>query len=124
MNFSPFFSSGKYWIDPNEGSAKDAIEVFCKGPETCLTPTKEVRIHHTPYCMSMEYFVVSKAHFKYSLGFLISRSAPGQFNVFEGMQALSFCIEGKLCYFSLEGIFQFKMSMHTQSNFVFGEFIT
>ena len=35
---------GNYWIDPNEGSSKDAIEVFCKGPETCITPTKEVHM--------------------------------------------------------------------------------
>ena len=34
--------AGKYWIDPNEGSSKDAIEIFCQGPETCLTPIKEV----------------------------------------------------------------------------------
>lgn len=39
---------GKYWIDPNEGSSKDAIEVFCKGPETCLTATKEVRLSYIP----------------------------------------------------------------------------
>lgn len=31
---------GYYWIDPNEGSPKDAIRVFCRGQETCLTPQK------------------------------------------------------------------------------------
>jgi hypothetical protein len=35
------FTAGHYWIDPNEGSPKDAIRVFCKGPETCLTPRKQ-----------------------------------------------------------------------------------
>lgn len=33
--------TGHYWIDPNEGSPKDAIRVFCKGQETCLTPRKQ-----------------------------------------------------------------------------------
>jgi len=36
------FKPGYYYIDPNEGSPKDAIRVFCKGAETCLTPTEQV----------------------------------------------------------------------------------
>ncbi len=38
------FKAGYYWIDPNEGSPKDAIRVYCKGAETCLTPTNEVSL--------------------------------------------------------------------------------
>ncbi len=38
------FKAGYYWIDPNEGSPKDAIRVYCKGAETCLTPTNEVSV--------------------------------------------------------------------------------
>jgi len=35
------FKPGFYWIDPNEGSPKDAIRVSCQGPETCITPVNE-----------------------------------------------------------------------------------
>ena len=30
--------AGFFWIDPNEGSPKDAVKVFCQGAETCLKP--------------------------------------------------------------------------------------
>ena len=33
--------SGFYWIDPNEGSPKDAVRAFCQGAETCITPKNE-----------------------------------------------------------------------------------
>ena len=34
------FSSGLYYIDPNQGSPKDAVQVFCKidKKETCVIP--------------------------------------------------------------------------------------
>lgn len=35
------FKPGYYWIDPNEGSPKDAVRVFCRGTETCLSPSKD-----------------------------------------------------------------------------------
>ena len=31
---------GEYWIDPTEGSTKDAFKVYCNGPDTCLKPVK------------------------------------------------------------------------------------
>ena len=39
----PEKKSGDYWIDPNEGSAMDAIQVYCRFEtlETCLMPEKE-----------------------------------------------------------------------------------
>lgn len=39
------FYSGEYWIDPNQGCARDSIKVFCNftaGVETCLYPSKAV----------------------------------------------------------------------------------
>lgn len=38
------FVPGYYWIDPNEGSAKDAIRVFCKGPETCIESKADLSV--------------------------------------------------------------------------------
>ena len=40
LYFFPYFSLGKYWIDPNEGCASDAEYVYCdfeKGA-TCVFP--------------------------------------------------------------------------------------
>ena len=36
----PDFNDGLYWIDPNQGSPVDAIEVWCniKGHQTCILP--------------------------------------------------------------------------------------
>ena len=45
-NYKPII--GYYWIDPNEGSSKDAVKVFCRGSETCLESKKSgnnVMIH-------------------------------------------------------------------------------
>ena len=43
-------TTGYYWIDPNEGSPKDAIKVYCKGAETCLTPNRKTSSEvRTPY---------------------------------------------------------------------------
>lgn len=42
-------SLGPYWIDPNGGCVKDAIEVWCQYSETscqtCVDPTKKVRCY-------------------------------------------------------------------------------
>ena len=40
MFLPPNLPPGFYWIDPNEGSPKDAIRVSCQ-PETCITPVKD-----------------------------------------------------------------------------------
>uniref|UniRef100_A0A4W4H2W7 Fibrillar collagen NC1 domain-containing protein n=1 Tax=Electrophorus electricus TaxID=8005 RepID=A0A4W4H2W7_ELEEL len=39
----PNYHDGEYWIDPNQGSHRDSIKVFCNftaGGETCLHPDK------------------------------------------------------------------------------------
>lgn len=40
---NPHLPDGFYWIDPNAGSIKDAIEVYChiRMGETCVTPKEE-----------------------------------------------------------------------------------
>ncbi|NWZ30693.1 CO5A1 protein, partial [Asarcornis scutulata] len=38
-------SAGEYWIDPNQGCARDSFKVFCNftaGGETCVFPSKDV----------------------------------------------------------------------------------
>lgn len=40
-------AAGEYWIDPNQGCARDALRVFCNftaGGETCLYPDKKFEI--------------------------------------------------------------------------------
>lgn len=40
----PASAAGEYWIDPNQGCARDALRVFCNftaGGETCLYPDKK-----------------------------------------------------------------------------------
>ncbi|XP_075758622.1 collagen alpha-3(V) chain-like [Pelodiscus sinensis] len=42
----PHFPDGEYWIDPNQGCARDAIKVFCNftaGGETCLFPDEKFK---------------------------------------------------------------------------------
>uniref|UniRef100_A0A4W4G8Z1 Fibrillar collagen NC1 domain-containing protein n=1 Tax=Electrophorus electricus TaxID=8005 RepID=A0A4W4G8Z1_ELEEL len=41
----PEYKDGEYWIDPNQGCARDSFKVYCNftaGAETCLYPGKEV----------------------------------------------------------------------------------
>ena len=46
-----FMSSGPYWIDPNGGCEKDAVEVWCDYSKqlcrSCVDPVKKVRRHVT-----------------------------------------------------------------------------
>lgn len=39
-----WFSSGEYWIDPNQGCSGDSFKVYCNftaGGETCIYPDKK-----------------------------------------------------------------------------------
>lgn len=39
-------SAGEYWIDPNQGCARDSFKVYCNftaGGETCVFPSKDVQ---------------------------------------------------------------------------------
>uniref|UniRef100_A0A4W4G928 Fibrillar collagen NC1 domain-containing protein n=1 Tax=Electrophorus electricus TaxID=8005 RepID=A0A4W4G928_ELEEL len=41
----PEYKDGEYWIDPNQGCARDSFKVYCNftaGAETCLYPGKEM----------------------------------------------------------------------------------
>lgn len=55
--FDPdFFVAGMYWLDPNEGSIADKIQVYCdfsgKKAETCVFPKpKSVRSFSKKYFM-------------------------------------------------------------------------
>ncbi|GAB0201622.1 collagen alpha-1(XI) chain-like [Grus japonensis] len=42
----PALPDGEYWIDPNQGCARDSFKVYCNftaGGETCVFPSKDVR---------------------------------------------------------------------------------
>lgn len=42
----PHLKDGDYWIDPNQGCAKDSFKVFCNftaGGETCISPDKKTK---------------------------------------------------------------------------------
>uniref|UniRef100_A0A3P9AEX3 Fibrillar collagen NC1 domain-containing protein n=1 Tax=Esox lucius TaxID=8010 RepID=A0A3P9AEX3_ESOLU len=42
------YTDGDYWIDPNQGCSRDSLKVFCNftaGVETCLYPSKSVKIN-------------------------------------------------------------------------------
>uniref|UniRef100_A0A673LE34 Collagen alpha-1(V) chain-like n=1 Tax=Sinocyclocheilus rhinocerous TaxID=307959 RepID=A0A673LE34_9TELE len=47
----PDLKDGEYWIDPNQGCARDSFKVYCNftaGGETCLYPSKAVKMNTWP----------------------------------------------------------------------------
>lgn len=59
-----FFYSGEYWIDPNQGCARDSFKVYCNftaGGETCLYPSKAVENVRT-CCHSLWYVYILLQH--------------------------------------------------------------
>uniref|UniRef100_A0A3B1JD77 Collagen, type XI, alpha 2 n=1 Tax=Astyanax mexicanus TaxID=7994 RepID=A0A3B1JD77_ASTMX len=47
----PEYTDGEYWIDPNQGCTRDSFKVYCNftaGGETCLYPSKEVKMNSWP----------------------------------------------------------------------------
>ncbi|NXU28882.1 CO5A1 protein, partial [Thalassarche chlororhynchos] len=48
----PGLPDGEYWIDPNQGCARDSFKVYCNftaGGETCVFPSKDVQEPHFSY---------------------------------------------------------------------------
>lgn len=72
------FKPGFYWIDPNEGSPKDAVRAFCQGAETCITPKNEnSKIEYPEGAIPLRFLRLKHSHIRQNITYNCDSGADG-----------------------------------------------